>query len=70
MEELNLDQNQIGDGAARELLQGLELRKVNGLPDMKLIVTAHLLPEIFEKISALTVGGKKKKGKGKKGKKV
>jgi hypothetical protein len=70
IEELNLDHNLIGDGGARELLQGLVLRKEAGLPTMKLIVTVYISQETYQKIVEYSSPPKKKKkGKGK-GKKV
>ena len=67
IEELNLDHNLIGDGGARELLQGLMLRKEAGFPVMKLWVTVYISQETFQKIVEYSSTGKKKKGgKGKK----
>lgn len=70
IEDVNLDHNLIGDGGARELLQGLILRKEAGLPVMKLTVTVYISQETFQKIVEYSTSAKKKKkGKGK-GKKV
>lgn len=66
IEELNLDHNLIGDGGARELLQGLIMRKEAGLPTMKVVVTVYISQETFQKIVELCSFSKKKK----KGKKV
>ena len=67
IEDVNLDHNLIGDGGARELLQGLILRKEAGLPIMKLTVTVYISQETFQKIVEYsTPKKKKKKGKGKK----
>lgn len=68
IEEVNLDHNLIGDGGARELLQGLVLRKEAGLPVMKLIVTVYISQETYQKIIEYSTSPKKKKKK--KGKKV
>lgn len=64
IEEVNLDHNLIGDGGARELLQGLILRKEAGLPVMKLVVTVYISQDTFQKIFDLS-SAKKKKKKGK-----
>ena len=64
LEELNLDHNLIGDGGARELLQGIMMRMEMGLPVVKVVVTARISPDTFQKIVELTKtkkGGKKKK---------
>ena len=63
-----MDHNLIGDGGARELLQGLVLRKEAGLPVMKLIVTVYIAQETYQKIIEYSTSPKKKKKK--KGKKV
>ena len=63
IEELNLDHNLIGDGGARELLQGLIERKEAGLPTMKLIVTVYISPDTFQKIIEYSTAKKKKKKK-------
>lgn len=69
VEDLNLDHNLIGDGGARELLQGLVLRKEAGLPVMRVTVTVYLSQEIYQRIMEYSTPKKKKK-KGGKGKKV
>lgn len=61
-----MDHNLIGDGGARELLQGLILRKEAGLPIMKLFVTTYISQETFQKITEYSSPPKKGKGKGKK----
>ena len=67
IQDLNLDHNLIGDGGARELLQGLVLRKEAGLPVMKLTVTVYISQDTFEKIVEYSTPKKKRrKGKGKK----
>ena len=68
LEEINLDYNQIGDGGARELLHALQQRKEDGFPPLKLIVTAQISPDTFQKITELSTPPKKKKKK--RGKKV
>lgn len=65
VEELNLDHNLIGDGGARELLQGLILRKEAGLPIMKLSVTVYISEDTYQKITEYSTPPKRK-GKGKK----
>lgn len=69
IEDLNLDHNLIGDGGARELLQGLMLRKEAGFPIMKLWVTVYISQETFQNIVEHSSTAKKKKG-GKAKKKV
>ena len=67
LEDINLDQNSIGDGGARELLHGLQQRKEDGLPMLKLTVTAiQISPDTFQKITELSSQPKKKKKRGKK----
>lgn len=63
IEDLNLDHNLIGDGGARELLQGLVLRKEAGLPVMKVTVTVYISQDTFQKIVEYSTAKKKKKGK-------
>ena len=69
IEDVNLDHNLIGDGGARELLQGLVLRKEAGLPVIRLTVTVYIAQETFQKIIEYSTPSKKKKKKGKKVKK-
>lgn len=70
LEELGLDGNAIGDGGAREMLEGLQKRKEAGLPVVRVGITSGVSPDLFAAINELTSAkGKKKKGK-KKGKKV
>ncbi len=61
-----MDHNLIGDGGARELLQGLVLRKEAGLSVIKLTVTVYIAQETFQKIIEYSTPSKKKKRKGKK----
>lgn len=70
LEELGLDGNAIGDGGAREVLDGLQKRKEAGLPAVTVSVTCSVSPDLFAAINELTSAREmKKKGK-KKGKKV
>ncbi len=70
IEELNLDHNLISDGGARELLQGLILRKEAGLPIMKVVVTVYISQDTFQMITEYSSPPKRRKGKGKKVKRV
>ena len=71
LEEVNLEGNWIGEGGAREVMLALQQRKEAGLTAIKMSVSPRICPEIFSQIMELSVSsGKKKKGKGKKGKKV
>lgn len=63
-----MDQNLVGEGGARELAQGMEMRKELGLPVAKVVVTVHISNESFQKIVEL--GSTKKKKRKKTGKKV
>ncbi len=70
LEELQLDGNAIGDGGAREVLEGLTKRKEGGLPVVRVGITSSVSPDLFAAINELTSAKPtKKKGK-KKGKKV
>ncbi len=70
LEELRLEGNSIGDGGAREVMEGLTLRKEGGLPTMRVGVTSCVSPDLFAAIVELTSSkAAKKKGK-KKRKKV
>ena len=62
LEEINLDHNLIGDGGARELLQGLQQRKEVGRLPMKLTITVlNILPDTFQKIIELSTPKKAKR---------
>ena len=67
-----MEGNWIGEGGAREVMLGLQQRKAAGLPPLKTSLSARICPEIFAQITELNPksGGKKKKGKGKKVRKV
>ncbi|XP_039252471.2 uncharacterized protein LOC120329759 [Styela clava] len=67
--ELDMDDNVIGDMAARELLAGLDARKLGNLPAVKVRTTAELGQTTYESIAKFSFGMKKKKKKGKKKKK-
>lgn len=67
--ELDMDDNIIGDLAARKLLAGLEERKLGNLPAIKVRTTAELSSDTYTAIAKFATGMKKKKKKGKKKKK-
>lgn len=70
LQELDLEDNLIGDLGGREILEALQDRKEVGLPSMKARTTHRLNPDIFNSILKLGAGlKKKKKRKGKKKKK-
>ena len=71
LEELNLEGNALGDGGAREVMEGLQQRKEKGLPAVKISMTSRVSKELFTSIVELSVSRGAKKGKKKgKGKKV
>ena len=71
LEEVNLEGNWIGEGGAREIMLALQQRKETGLPPLKMSVSPRICPIIFTQIMELNPSSKKKKrGKGKKSKKV
>lgn len=56
--------NDIGDLAARQILEGLIMRKENKLPKMKIKVDYRISQETFQAINKLSGGkGSKKKKK-------
>lgn len=66
-----MEGNWIGDGGAREVVLALQQRKEVGLPPIRMSVSQRICPEIFTTITELNASSStKKKGKGKKGKKV
>ncbi|XP_022796165.1 uncharacterized protein LOC111334634 [Stylophora pistillata] len=71
LQELDLDDNAIGDLGGREILEALMDRKEGGLSPMKINVSHRLNSSIFAEINKLGSGLKKKgkKSKGKPGKK-
>lgn len=68
LQELDLDDNLIGELGGREVLDGLQERKQAGLSAVKLWITHRMHPDTFTKILTLGSGGIKKAKKGKKGK--
>ena len=71
LEELNLEGNDLGDGGAREVMEGLQQRKEEGLPAVKISLSSQVSKELFTSIVELSVSKGAKKGKKKgKGKKV
>ncbi|XP_038050255.1 uncharacterized protein LOC119723597 isoform X1 [Patiria miniata] len=70
LQELDIDDNLIGDLGGREILEALNNRKEAGHPSMKMSVTHRMNSETFAAITKLGAGLKKKgKKKGKKKKK-
>ncbi|OWF54471.1 uncharacterized protein LOC110444826 isoform X1 [Mizuhopecten yessoensis] len=68
-EELDLEDNLIGDLSAREIVEALEHRKEEKMGGVKLKTTHKLQADTFKNICKLGAGLKKKKKKGKKKKK-
>ncbi|KAL3847689.1 hypothetical protein ACJMK2_018649 [Sinanodonta woodiana] len=68
-EELDLEDNLIGDLAGREIIEALEYRKEEKLSGVKLKATHRLSAETYSALAKLGTGLKKKKKKGKKKKK-
>nr|XP_054770701.1 uncharacterized protein LOC129278584 [Lytechinus pictus] len=69
LQELDLDDNLIGDLGGREIMEGLRARKEAGLDGVKVSVTHRMNGDTFREIMKLGSGlskKKKKKGKGKK----
>ena len=69
LQELDLDDNLIGDLGGREIMEGLRARKEAGLDGVKVAVTHRMNGDTFGEIMKLGSGlskKKKKKGKGKK----
>ncbi|XP_071798690.1 uncharacterized protein [Asterias amurensis] len=70
LQELDIDDNLIGDLGGREIMEALNQRKEAGHPSMKMSVTHRMNSETFASIMKLGAGLKKKgKKKGKKKKK-
>ncbi|KAK6184718.1 hypothetical protein SNE40_007130 [Patella caerulea] len=69
IEEIDLDDNLIGDIAAKELMDGLTFRKAEKLKAVKIRTTHRMDDAIFSAILKMGAGLKKKKKKGKKKKK-
>ncbi|CAD5122086.1 DgyrCDS10536 [Dimorphilus gyrociliatus] len=69
LEEIDLHDNLIGDLAGREICFGLEIRKEEKLPNMKLRTTHRLTADTFTLIKKLGAGLQKKKKKKRKSKK-
>lgn len=72
LQELDLDDNLIGDLGGREMMEGLKARKEAGLDGVKVSVTHRMNGDTFGEIMKMGSGlnkKKKKKGKGKKKKK-
>ncbi|XP_060606379.1 uncharacterized protein LOC132758701 isoform X2 [Ruditapes philippinarum] len=69
VEELDLEDNWIGDLAGREILEALEHRKEEKMGGVKIRTTHKLSTDVFNSIVKLGSGLKKKKKKGKKKKK-
>ncbi|XP_045200585.2 uncharacterized protein LOC123554471 isoform X1 [Mercenaria mercenaria] len=69
IEELDLEDNWIGDLAGREVLEALEHRKEEKMGGVKVRTTHKLSTDVFNSIVKLGSGLKKKKKKGKKKKK-
>ncbi|KAH3807947.1 hypothetical protein DPMN_136295 [Dreissena polymorpha] len=69
VEELDLEDNWIGDLAGREILEALEHRKEEKMGGVKIRTTHNLSADVFNSILKLGSGLKKKKKKGKKKKK-
>nr|CAB3262249.1 uncharacterized protein LOC100179002 [Phallusia mammillata] len=67
--ELDLEDNAIGNLAAREIMEALVRRKEGDLPGLKMKTTAEIQKDTFAAIVKLASGLKKKKKKGKKKKK-
>ena len=70
LQELDLDDNLIGDLGGREIMEGLKGRKESGLEGAKVSVTHRMNGDTFGEIMKLGSGLKKKKKKGKGKKKV
>ena len=67
LQELDIDDNLIGDLGGREIMEALNQRKEAGHPSMKMSVTHRMNSETFASIMKLGAGLKKKgKKKGKK----
>ncbi|KAI0221404.1 hypothetical protein LSAT2_027261 [Lamellibrachia satsuma] len=69
LEELDLDDNLIGDMAGRQILAALEARAASGLSAVKAQTTHRMKSDTFNGIFKLGSGLKKKKKKGRKKKK-
>lgn len=66
LQEIDLFGNNIGDLAARQILEGILFRKDAKLPQIGVRMGHRINQDTFDMIHKLAPGPKKKKGKGKK----
>jgi len=71
LKELDISRNRINETSANELLLGLQQRKIDKLPSLKMSVTTEISKEVFKGIESLAgkIVKKKKRGKKRKRKK-